>query len=216
MKKILSYIWPTTQRYTSTYNNTLEVTYIDGKKLLDTQNANYSYGSLQKILEFGISKIDIQNTKNILLLGLGGGSVIKSLREKFKYRKNIVAVEIDPQVIKLAKEEFEITASEKLQIIQDDAFQYIKKTKKEFQLIIVDLFIDTKVPAVFYEEEFCKNLKKLIEVNGYLIFNAGIELGKNSKITTRIIKNFGSGMEFTVFKKVNSTNTLLIALKTEG
>tara|TARA_R100000353_G_scaffold176104_1_gene149063 strand:+ start:56377 stop:56961 length:585 start_codon:yes stop_codon:yes gene_type:complete len=194
----------------------LEVTYIDGKKLLDTQNANYSYGSLQKILEFGISKIDIQNTKNILLLGLGGGSVIKSLREKFKYRKNIVAVEIDPQVIKLAKEEFEITASEKLQIIQDDAFQYIKKTKKEFQLIIVDLFIDTKVPAVFYEEEFCKNLKKLIEVNGYLIFNAGIELGKNSKITTRIIKNFGSGMEFTVFKKVNSTNTLLIALKTEG
>jgi len=216
LKKILSYIWPTTQRYTSTYNNTLEVTYIDGKKLLDTQNANYSYGSLQKILEFGISKIDIQNTKNILLLGLGGGSVIKSLREKFKYRKNIVAVEIDPQVIKLAKEEFEITASEKLQIIQDDAFQYIKKTKKEFQLIIVDLFIDTKVPAVFYEEEFCKNLKKLIEVNGYLIFNAGIELGKNSKITTRIIKNFGSGMEFTVFKKVNSTNTLLIALKTEG
>jgi len=216
VKKILSYIWPTTQRYTSTYNNTLEVTYIDGKKLLDTQNANYSYGSLQKILEFGISKIDLQNTKNILLLGLGGGSVIKSLREKFKYRKNIVAVEIDPQVIKLAKEEFEITASEKLQIIQDDAFQYIKNTKKEFQLIIVDLFIDTKVPAVFYEEEFCKNLKKLIEVNGYLIFNAGIELGKNSKITTRIIKNFGSGMEFTVFKKVNSTNTLLIALKTEG
>lgn len=216
MKKILSYIWPTTQRYTSTYNNTLEVTYIDGKKLLDTQNANYSYGSLQKILEFGISKIDLQNTKNILLLGLGGGSVIKSLREKFKYRKNIVAVEIDPQVIKLAKDEFEITASEKLQIIQDDAFQYIKNTKKKFHLIIVDLFIDTKVPAVFYEEEFCKNLKKLIEVNGYLIFNAGIELGKNSKITTRIIKNFGSGMEFTVFKKVNSTNTLLIALKTEG
>lgn len=59
MKRFLSYIWPITKRIESAVNGTLEITWINGKKILDTKNANYSYGSLQRILKFGLSKIEV-------------------------------------------------------------------------------------------------------------------------------------------------------------
>ncbi len=213
MKKILSYIWPTTRRFSSKINGTLEVTYSNGKKVLDTENANYSYGSLQKILEIGLAKVTLKNTKNALVLGMGGGSIIKSLRETFEYKKNIVVIEIDPEIIKLAMEEFEISPSENLQIIEGDAFQYVKTSTEKFQLIIIDLFIDIKVPPIFYEKEFCRNTSQLLEKNGFIIFNVGVNLEKKSKNTEKILTNFGSNFKFHVEEKVNGTNTLIIAQK---
>ncbi|WP_026451645.1 spermidine synthase [Aequorivita capsosiphonis] len=218
-KKFLSYIWPITRRFSSEVNGTLEVTYVNGKKILDTENANYSYGSLQKILEIGLTKVDLKSVENLLILGMGGGSVIKSLRETFEYQENIVTVEIDPEIIKLAKDEFGISTSENLQIIQEDAFEYVKTSdlsagaEERFQLIIIDLFIDINVPPIFYEKEFCDNVSSLLQKNGFIIFNVGLNLEKKSNIVETIISNFGNGFQFEILSKVNRTNTLLIAQK---
>lgn len=213
MKKILSYIWPITRRFSSEINGTLEVTYVNGKKVLDTENANYSYGSLQKILEIGLTKVDLNSVENLLLLGLGGGSIIKSLRETFIYQRNIVAVEIDSAMIELAKNEFGISTSKNLQIHRQDALEFVKISKEKFQLIIIDIFIDTEVPAVFYKNEFCENVSKLLQKNGFIIFNVGVNLKNNSDITEIIISNFGNEFDFQVLSKVNRTNTLLVGKK---
>lgn len=187
------------------------MTYVNGKKILDTENANYSYGSLQKILETGLTKVDLKSVENVLLLGMGGGSVIESLRETFEYQKNIIAVEIDPEVIKLAKDEFGISASEKLQIIQEDAFEYVEYSEEKFQLIIIDLFIDLYVPPVFYKKEFCKNVSKLLQKSGFIVFNVGVNLNKKSDVVETISSNFGNDFKLRILPKVNRTNTLLIA-----
>ncbi len=213
VKKFLSYIWPTTRRFSSEINGTLEITYVNGKKVLDTENANYSYGSLQKILEIGLTKVDLNPVENILLLGMGGGSIIHSLKNTFKYTKKIVAVEMDPTIIKLAKEEFGISPSETLQIIEGDAFQFVKTSQEKFQLIIIDLFIDTKVPPIFYRKEFCENTAKLLHKNGSFIFNVGVNLEKQDTKVEIIPTNFGSGFEFKLLPKVNGTNSLLIGKK---
>ncbi len=213
MKKILSYIWPTTRRFSSKVNGILEVTYINGKKVLDTENANYSYGSLQKILEIGLTKVDLKSVENLLLLGMGGGSIIKSLRGTFDYQKNIIAVEIDPEVITLAKDEFGISPSKKLQIIQEDAFEFVKHSKETFQLIIIDIFIDLIVPPIFQEKEFCRNVAFILQQNGFIIFNVGVNLKKKSDIAEKIIANFENNFLFQTLTKVNGTNTLLVAQK---
>ncbi len=213
MKKLFSYLWPSTRRFPSEINGTLEVTYVNGKKVLDTENANYSYGSLQKILEIGLTKVDLKCVDNLLLLGLGGGSIIQSLRETFEYQKNITAVEIDPAIIKLAKDEFGITESEKLQVIEDDAFKFVKTSKEKFDLVIIDLFIDTNVPPIFYEKEFCENISKLLQKNGSIIFNVGMKTEKDAKTIETLTFNFGCGFKFQFYPKVNGTNTLLIGEK---
>lgn len=213
MKRFLSYLWPDTKRFYSEINGTLEVTYIDGKKLLDTENANYSYGSLQKILEFGVSKVDLNSMENILILGMGGGSIIQSLREKFNYEKNIVAVEIDPKVIQIAAKEFEITEFENQKIIQEDAFKYVENSSEVFQLIIIDIFVDLDVPNKFFEKEFCHNVSKLIDKNGFFIFNIGVNLNAETDKSKEIISHFGDSFEITTYPEVNKTNYLLIGRK---
>lgn len=213
MKKFLSYLWPDTKHFYSDINGTLEVTYINGKKVLDTENANYSYGSLQKILEFGLKKVELRSVENILLLGMGGGCVIKSLRENFDYQKRLAAIEIDPKIIEIAKNEFGITESENQSIIQDDAFLYVKNSKEIFQLIIIDLFIDTHVPKIFYGAEFCENVSKILDRKGSIIFNIGIKLEKDSDKSQAIISQFGEDFDFQKHSNVNGSNILLIGKK---
>lgn len=212
-KKFISYLWPTTRRFSSEINGILEVTYINGQKILDTANANYSYGSLQKVLEFGLKKVDLKSVRNILLLGMGGGSIIKSLRENFEYKENIVAIEIDPKVIQIAKDEFGITESKNQRIIQEDAFQYVKNSNESFQLIIIDLFIDDQVPSIFYSKEFCQNVAKLIDDSGSFIFNIGMNLKNDSDISQSVISNFGKNFDFQINRNVKGSNSLLIGKK---
>lgn len=144
---------------------------------------------------------------------MGGGSVIQSLRENFEYEGNIIAIEIDPAVIQIAKEEFGIMESENQRIIQGDAFQYVKNCNDRFQLIIIDLFIDTEVPAVFQEKEFCQNIAQRLDNNGFLIFNIGINLKKDSNRIQNTISYFGKDFDFQVNRNVNGTNSLLIGKK---
>jgi spermidine synthase len=116
MKKLLSYLYPITKMVETHHNGMVEITYDQGKKVLDSTNANYSYGSLQRILKHGLQQIDLNNTRHILLLGLGGGSVIKTLRNEFQYEHKITAVEIDEIIIQIAFKEFNIKPSENFRI----------------------------------------------------------------------------------------------------
>ncbi|TSE07738.1 fused MFS/spermidine synthase [Aquimarina algiphila] len=212
MKKLLSYLLPFTKEIPSKINGTLEITLMNGKKVLDSQNANYSYGTLQKLLTYGLSQIDIPEDSQILLLGLGGGSIIHPLQEKFNHKGKITAVEIDEVIIKIAKNEFDITGSSTLEIICDDALHYINQCTKQFEIIIIDIFIDNQVPEPFYEEEFWKKTIDLISPEGKVVFNAGINLKENTKIK-QLKSKFESQIEFIQYNNVQGTNTLLIGEK---
>ena len=142
MKRLLSYIYPVTKTIDSKYSGKLEITWYNGKKHLNSANANYSYGSLQSILKFGLKKINLSKVNSVLILGLGGGSVIETLRQDFNYSGLIEAIEIDPVIIDIAKTEFGIEQNETLKIHCADAYEFVKDHSKTFDLIIVDLYID--------------------------------------------------------------------------
>jgi spermidine synthase len=206
MKKILSYVWPVSKKINSAINGTLEITWFNGKKLLDSENANYSYGPLEKVLTYGLSKIDILPNTNILLLGLGGGSIIEPLRKQFNCTRKITAVEIDPIVIEIAKTEFNVLNSDDLEIVCTNALSFIKKSNDKFGLIIVDVFIDTKVPADFYLFDFWNALAKILKPKGSILFNAGINLKNDSNI--QLIKQYFNN-DFIITVHKNKVNTLL-------
>ncbi|EGV42859.1 methyltransferase domain-containing protein [Bizionia argentinensis JUB59] len=210
MAKLLSYLYPLTKKVKSEINGTLEITWFNGKKHLNSKNANYSYGSLQRILKFGLEKLNLKNVNSILVLGLGGGSVIQTLRNDFKYKNRITAVEIDPQIITIAKEEFQIESSENLNIICDDALQYVANTSETFDLIIIDLFIDLSVPAPFLEMPFWENILKRKSASGAILFNGSLEKDLSKKLETIISYLKSNIYEVDVYNKVNQTNTVVI------
>ena len=209
MKKILSYIYPVTKKIHSKISGDLEITWYNGKKHLNTKNANYSYGSLQRILKFGLEKIDLSNTKKILILGMGGGSVIKTLQDDFNYQNHITAIDIDPVIIKIAKEEFDIIEGENLKIICEDAQLFMQLNSQKFDLIIIDLYIDIKVPSSFLKIPFWQNI---CNAGSTILCNASLE-EKDKKLENIISFLKRNHYKTEKYEKVNNTNTLLTAHK---
>lgn len=211
MIRLLSYIFPITKKIESEYNGTLEITWHNGKKHLDTKNANYSYGSLQKILKIGLENIDLTNCRNILILGLGGGSVIETLINDFKYKNHITALDIDPVIIDIAKTEFGLSENKNLKIICDDALNFMNKNKVKFDLIIIDLFIDTEVPSSFYKPTFWHKIIVSNSSKGFILFNASLQSTYDNDLQDLKSLLLAKNYKIEQLNKVEGTNTLLIA-----
>jgi len=211
IKTILSYFWTITKRVPSDYSGELEITLYRGKKVLDTKNANYSYGALQKIIKKGLDEIDLNDIQSVLILGMGAGNIIQSLRNDYTYQKKIDAVEIDKKIIKIAKNEFGILPNKDTNIINDDAHHFLEESTKQYDLIVVDIFIDTKVPEQFYTASFGNQLKQHLSKKGIVLFNLGMNIDKGDK-AFGMVKYFKKNKFNTkVMEKVERFNTLLIA-----
>ncbi|WP_277010305.1 hypothetical protein [Capnocytophaga granulosa] len=65
LKRILSYIFPITlSRQSSPISGQLTVTLLSGKRLLNTPNTDYSFGSLQRICALAYRKLALSGFKN--------------------------------------------------------------------------------------------------------------------------------------------------------
>lgn len=207
--RLLSFYFPITKTIQTDYSGQVSLTFTDGKQVLDSAYLNYSYGSVQKVLEFAFGQIDIRSIRNVLLLGLGGGCAVKSLRNKFQYRGTIDAVDIDPVMIDIANKEYGIRKNRRTKIECCEASLYIKKQRKVFDLVIVDLFIDNRIPKGILCPDFWRTLKDRVSTNGYIIFNSMHE----DEAMTEVIKNEMKkwGFEVRRFDYIERYNTVLIA-----
>ena len=174
-KKIVSYIFPVyLHKVDSEISKALEVTLYNGELVLDSANTNYSYGSLQRVLRFGLKQIGFDNVvqmQNILVLGVAGGSVIKTLVDEIGYGGKIKGVEIDREVIKIANKYFGLGNIPNLEIIISDAQQFVKINSDKYDLIIIDIFQDKEMPSFLFEKEFSEDLISLLGKNGIILFN---------------------------------------------
>ncbi|MCL6460935.1 MAG: fused MFS/spermidine synthase [Flavobacterium micromati] len=175
IKKIFSYLIPIKiYQAKSSVSKAIKVAWINGELVLDSENTNYSYGGLQRILRLGLNNIGfdkIVSMNHILVLGVAGGSVIKTLANEIKFQGKITGVEIDPEVIKIANTYFKLNAVENLEIIIDDAFEFVLKTKNSYDLIIVDIFEDMAMPNFLFQNFFIKRICFLLNEGGFILFN---------------------------------------------
>ena len=217
-KKLLSYLIPMTIfKQNSNLSKSIEVTWNDGEMVLDSENTNYSYGSLQRILRKGLKHIGfntIKSMQNILVLGVAGGSVIKTLTEEIDYNNKITGVEIDAEIIKLSNKYFGLDKIQNLEIIIDDAFEFVLKTKEKYDLIIIDIFQDTTMPNFLFEHFFTDRLDFLLNSKGFILFNTMILTSENFKRneTYKLVVD-KKKFKLTVLDKVEDHNELIILEK---
>ncbi|WP_119791027.1 spermidine synthase [Flavobacterium anhuiense] len=178
IRKFFSYIIPIKIfKKKSARSKIIEVTWANGELVLDTENTNYSYGSLQRILRYGLRNIGydkILEMEHILLLGVAGGSVVKTLVDEISYKEKITGVEIDPDMIQIANEYFNLNQIKQLEVVIDDAFEFVLKTKDKYDLIIIDIFEDTHMPNFLFEKFFVDRVCTILKDNGFVLFNTMI------------------------------------------
>jgi len=163
IKRLLSYLIPIKIYKTpSDISSNLEITWNNGKLVLDSKNTNYSYGSLEKVLKKGMQHIGystLKNVKSTLLLGVAGGSAIKIMRKEIYNHELIVGVDVDPKVIELATAYFNLGAYQNLEINIQDAQDFMKSNKQKFDFILIDIFEDNSMPDFLFERNFIENIK---------------------------------------------------------
>lgn len=213
--KLLSYIFPLTIfKQQSAISQTLEVTWTNGKLVLDSKNANYSFGSLQRILRKGLKIIGferIQKMTTILVLGVAGGSVIKTLTEEICFEGKITGVEIDKAVIEIANTYFQLNEIKNLELIIADAFEFVQKTQEEYDLIIIDIFQDTKIPDFLFEALFINKMCSLVSSKGFILFNTMILDAAQKQQNLNFIKFFDpNSYKVATFDKIETTNELIL------
>lgn len=217
IKKILSYLYPIVlHKESSTTSTLLEVTLYNGKLLLDSKHTNYSYGALEQVLKKGllyIGKTSIQEMNAILILGVAGGSVVKTLVNDFGFTKRIKGVEIDENCNKIANDYFGLNQLKNFTCIIDDAENFVQNTSEKFDLLIIDIFNDDKMPKFLFEKSFVENCQKLVTINGYILFNT--MLPRNQKELLNHYKLYFSENKYTIthLKNVKKYNDLLLIRK---
>jgi spermidine synthase len=100
------------------------------------------------------------------LLGLGGGGALQVLKDQ-----NITVVELNNEVLKLAKQYFYLDKLMNVDIIHQDAEIFVHKYKGNFRHILIDLFSTEHFPTNCFKQEFFLNCKNLLEGNGFLSVN---------------------------------------------
>ena len=217
IKRLLSFLLPIKiHQKKSIYSKNLEVTWNNGYLVLDSENTNYSFGSLQRVLKKGLKYIGyerIQNFQSILVLGVAGGSVIETLKNDIKFEGKITGVEIDAGVIELANNYFGLNQYKNVSIVIDDAFEFVLKTKEKYDLIIIDIFQDTKMPNFLFEDFFINRINFLLNVNGFILFNTMVLDYQDRRRNATYKSKFNQDYSVRLYPKIEVHNELFTIKK---
>lgn len=112
--------------------------------------------------------------ERILVAGLGGGSIPRTLRILFPDAQ-IDVVEIDPAVVDVAERFFGFEESENLDVIVRDARVFVKqqllKGEGRYDYIVLDAFNGEYIPEHLMTKEFLEECRRLLTDDGVLVAN---------------------------------------------
>lgn len=122
--------------------------------------------------------LSMHNTpvQRVLLLGAGDGMAVRELL-KYPTINEIIVVDLDQTIIKLATENHYISAlnqhslnSDKVRIITQDAFTYLDQNSQQFDMIISDLpDPNNHNLARLYSQQFYRLLRANLAENGIFV-----------------------------------------------
>jgi spermidine synthase len=131
------------------------------------------------------------NAKDVLFVGGGAFSGPKNFLSMYSDVR-IDVVEIDPDVISAARNYFNLPVDNygsRLMIYNDDARNFLSKTEKKYDLIILDAFSKNYVPFHLMTLEYFQLLDKRLTSDGVIISNnIGSMTGDRSDIVRAVYK----------------------------
>ncbi len=192
-KKILSYFSPQLLEETgSELNPELEVWLDRGRMQLVSGKAIYSWDDLYRNFAVAFEKLEIGKRKidEVLLLGLGLGSVPFLLEKKHGLRPHFTAVELDEAIIELAGKYGLPRLESSMEVVTADAEIFVEICEEKYDLVVMDIFEDELTPPQFETIEFLENCKNLVRPGGLFLFNRMYLSHADQTATNRFYKKF--------------------------
>ncbi|SEP39003.1 polyamine aminopropyltransferase [Nitrosovibrio sp. Nv6] len=109
--------------------------------------------------------------ENILMIGLGGGSLAKFIYRRLPLTKTTV-IEIHPEVITVARGYFFLPADdERLQVVIGEGGEYVASHPCSADVLLVDGFDDCRQVPSLCSQDFYNRAREALKKNGVLIVN---------------------------------------------
>lgn len=135
--------------------------------------------------------------ESILMIGLGGGSMLKYLRHHLP-GADITAVEIHQGVIDL-RQDFHIPPDDdRLRIICADGAQFVASPPRRYDVILVDGFTGEGMPAALCSRVFYQRCQQALTPKGLLVANVQADSEEERQVTKRLAKVFDEGLALVV------------------
>lgn len=151
----------------------LDICWEKGTLVLNGPRSNQSFGSLHRVWQQALEAALKPGKPSgpVLMLGFGAGSAAHILRHERNSTAPILAVELDPLMIRLAHEHFRAGTLTDLTILEGDALAFVRTEPRAFDLVLVDLFHDLDLAPGVDTAEFLQGLAARTAPDGDLLFN---------------------------------------------
>ena len=153
---------------------------------------------------------------DVLFVGGGGFTGPKNFLALYP-EVNVDVIEIDSDVIDVAKQYFDLKDDPRLGVFNADARQHLSTFDKKYDLIILDAYASTYVPYHLLTHEFYQLIEKRLEPDGIVISNfiGSIEGDKSPLVRSAyktMVETFPVSYVFpTEEKPTNSQNIMIVA-----
>lgn len=125
--------------------------------------------------------------ERILIAGLGGGSIPDALHKLYPDAR-IDTVEIDPAVVKVAREYFDFRETDNMKVYVQDARVFVKRALHEgrqYDFVLLDAFNGDYIPEHLMTKDFLLEVRRLLSDRGVLVANtfSSSRLYSNESVT---------------------------------
>ncbi len=138
----------------------------------------------------GVKEADI---KNMMMIGLGAGTVPKQLTKAYGNQLHIDGIEIDPAIIEAGRQYFDMNEPNLTATAQDGRYGLITSGGK-YDIIGVDAYKQPYIPFHLTTKEFFKQVRDHLSPNGVAVINAGTP-AVNGKIDYRLAEALAHTMK---------------------
>ena len=145
--------------------------------------------------------------KKILVVGLGGGTVTRTLRMIYPDAE-ITNVEFDPEIVAMARRYFGYDEDAKMKLVVEDARRWLRRTTERFDMILLDAYHGGYIPFHLTTREFLEIVRERLAQGGVVCSNTWISQALADRESATYHAVFG---EFHHYIGKLSTNRIVVA-----
>lgn len=159
--------------------------------------------------------------KTVLMIGLGGGSIQRAYQAYWP-QATTETIELDPKVVETAKTYFHFKETERMKVIRGDGRLYLRRTKKKFDLIILDAYTANRyssfIPHALVTKEFLSLVHSHLTDQGILAYNViGSVMDRRKGIVGSIYNTLKTSFpQVYLFPAEGSFNVVMVATKSNA
>jgi spermidine synthase len=128
--------------------------------------------------------------RSVLFIGLGGATAVKRMWRSFPDLR-VHAVELDPDVVRVAERWFELPTDPRLQVTTQDGRRFLQTHDERFDLIVLDAYFADSIPFHLATAQFFELVRERLSPGGVVVSNViGSIKGGGSELLRSMTKTF--------------------------